>query len=91
MSPIDVRCKRIVVETDRYRVEGDVTLPQESYRNLLADYMNHREEEFLFLTNVEMIALDGSGRDWNSPSLLLARRQIRVVVPIDLPEVQKKN
>jgi hypothetical protein len=91
MSPPDVRCKRVVVETDRYRVEGDVTLPQEGYRNLLSDYMNHREEEILFLVNVEMVALDGSGRHWNLPVLRLARRQIRLFVPIDLPEVQKQN
>jgi hypothetical protein len=88
MPPVDVRCKRIAVETDRYRVEGDITLPQEGYRNLLSDYMNHREEESLYLVNAEIVALDGSGH-WNSPVLMLERRHIRLIVPLDVPEVKK--
>jgi len=28
MPPAEMRHERVVVETDRYRVEGDITLPQ---------------------------------------------------------------
>jgi hypothetical protein len=83
MSPADMRHERIVVETDRYRVEGDITLPQEGYRSRLSDYLNRRDQEFLILTNVELLSLDGSGRDWQTPVLMLARQHIRLVVPID--------
>jgi len=31
--------------------------------------------------NAELNALDGSGRDWSTPVLMLARRHIRLVVP----------
>jgi hypothetical protein len=27
------------------------------------------------------VALDGSGRDWDAPVLMLARRHIRLIVP----------
>jgi hypothetical protein len=81
MPPGEVRYERIVVETDRYRVEGDVKLPQEGYRSRISDYINRPEQEFLTLFNVELRSIDGSGRDWDTPILMLARRHIRLVVP----------
>ena len=35
------RVERIVVETDRHRIVGDVTLPREGYRSRLSEYLNH--------------------------------------------------
>lgn len=80
MSPIDAKPERIIVETDRYRVEGDVTLLQKGYRNALSEFLNNRDEEFIFLENVKLEALDGSGRNWESPVLMLSRRHIRAVM-----------
>jgi len=82
MPALDVRHERIVVVTDRYRLEGDISLPQEGYRSQLSDYINRRDQEFLVLENVELIALDGSGRDWGTTVLMLARQHIRLVVPL---------
>jgi len=81
MPPGEVRYERIVVETDRYRVEGDVKLPQEGYRSRISDYINRPEQEFITLINVELRSIDGSGRDWDSPVIMLARRHIRLIVP----------
>ena len=81
MPPGELRLERVVVETDRYRVEGDVRLPQEGYRSRISDYINRPEQEFLTLINVELRAIDGSGRDWDTPVLMLARRHIRLIVP----------
>ena len=81
MAPGEVRLERVVVETDRYRVEGDVKLPQEGYRSRISDYINRPEQEFLTLINVELRSIDGSGRDWDTPVLMLARRHIRLIVP----------
>lgn len=80
MPAVEVRYERIVVETDRYRVEGDMKLPQEGYRNRLSDYLNLQNHEFLTIVNAELTAIDGSGRDWHTPVLMLARRHIRLVV-----------
>ena len=79
MPPIDVRRERIVIETDIYQVEGDIALPRGGYRNALADHLNNINEEFIYLENVEMVMLDGSGRGWSAPSLMLAKRHIRSV------------
>jgi hypothetical protein len=86
MPSLDVRHERIVVETDMYRVEGDIALSYGGYRNALTDHLNNSNEEFIFLVNVEMVMLDGSGRSWSAPSLMLAKRFIRSVAQKGLPE-----
>ncbi|HYP49132.1 MAG TPA: hypothetical protein VEQ61_10885 [Thermoleophilaceae bacterium] len=78
---MDLRQERVVVETDRYRVEGLLTLPREGHRSRLSDHVNRRDQEFFTLVECELVALDGSGKDWRAPVLMLARRHIRLVVP----------
>ena len=70
-----------MVETDRYRIEGSLTLPREGYRSRLSDHINRREQEFFTIQDANLVALDGSGRDWAAPILMLARRHIRLIVP----------
>ena len=78
---MDVRRERVVVETERYRVEGMLTLPREGYRSRLSDHINRRDQEFFTIQDADLLALDGSGRDWKAPVLMLARRHIRLIVP----------
>jgi hypothetical protein len=84
--PVDCRAvenrqERVVVETDRYRVEGMMTLPREGYRSRLSDHVNRRDQEFFTVLDAELVALDGSGDKWKAPVLMLARRHIRLIVP----------
>ena len=69
------------METDWYRVEGMMTLPREGYRSRVSDHVNRRDQEFFTIIDAEPVALDGSGREWKAPVLLLARRHIRLIVP----------
>jgi hypothetical protein len=78
---VEVRTERVLVETDRYRVEGMLTLPREGYRSRVSDHVNRRDQEFFTLLDCSLVALDGSGREWNAPVLMLARRHIRLIVP----------
>ena len=78
---MDVRRERVVVETDRYRVEGMLTLPREGYRSRLSDYINRRDQEFFTIQDADVTSLDASGRDWQAPVLMLARRHIHLIVP----------
>ena len=57
-----------------------MSLPAEGYGSRVR-YVNHHDQEFFTLTDCEMMALDGSGRDWKAPVLMLARRHIRLIVP----------
>jgi hypothetical protein len=72
----------VVVETDRYRVEGMLTLPKEGYRSRVSDHVNRRDHEFFTLLDCELVPLDGSDRAWKTPVLMLARRHIRLIVPL---------
>ena len=78
---VEVRKERVVVETDRYRVEGMMTLPREGYRSRVSDHVNRRDQEFFTMVDCQLTSLDGSGRDWSTPVLMLARRHIRLIVP----------
>jgi hypothetical protein len=76
------RQERVVVETERYRVEGKLTLPREGYRSRLSDHLNRRDQEFFTLVEARLTPLDGSGPEWTAPVLMLARRHIRLIVPV---------
>jgi hypothetical protein len=78
---VDLRKERVLVETERYRVEGEVTLPAEGYRSRLSDFINRRDQEFLTVQEAKVTPLDGSGGSWSTPVLMLARRHIRLIVP----------
>ena len=78
---MDVRQERVVLETDRYRVEGMLTLPKEGYRSRVSDHVNRRDQEFFTLVDCELTPLDGSDAGWKTPVLMLARRHIRLIVP----------
>ena len=77
---MDLRREKVVVETDRYRVDGNMTLPGEGYRSRLSDHLNRRDVEFYAIQDAVVTPLDG-GEQWTAPVLLLASRHIRLVVP----------
>jgi hypothetical protein len=79
---VDLRQEKVVVETDRYRIEGSLTLPREGHRSRLSDHINRREQEFFTILDASMTPLDGSGADWSAPVLMLARSHIRLIVPV---------
>ncbi len=59
-----------------------MTLPREGYRSRVSDHVNRRDQEFFTILDAELVALDGSGREWTAPVLMLARRHIRLIVPV---------
>ena len=59
-----------------------MTLPKEGYRSRVSDHVNRRDQEFFTLLDCSLTALDGTERDWETPVLMLARRHIRLIVPV---------
>jgi hypothetical protein len=55
-----MRTERIVLETDRYLIVGDLHLPKEGYRSRLSDYLNHGDVTFISLVNAEIRPLEGN-------------------------------
>ena len=77
---MDLRQEAVIVETERYRVEGHMTLPSEGYRSRLSDHVNRRDQQFFTIQDATLTPLDG-GESWEAPVLMLASRHIRLIVP----------
>jgi Family of unknown function (DUF6812) len=80
---MDQRDERIIVETQRYRITGDLRLPRDGYRSRLTDYLNSSERAFLPLTDVEIQPLDGGPAHATRPFLALSIRHIVLAMPAD--------
>jgi Family of unknown function (DUF6812) len=76
------RVERIVVETDRHRIVGDVTLPREGYRSRLSEYLNRGDLAFVPMVNAELTPLDG-GAPESRPFVAVARTHIQLAFPDD--------
>lgn len=82
VAGMDHRDERIIVETQRHRVTGLLRLPKDGYRSRLTDYLNASEREFLPLTDVEIVPLDG-GEHEQRGFVALSLRQIVLAMPAD--------
>jgi hypothetical protein len=56
------RSERVLLETERYRIVGDLMLPRNGYRSRLSDYLNSSDRDFISLTAVTLEAIDEQGR-----------------------------
>lgn len=77
---MDLRKEKVVVETDRYRVTGSMTLPAEGFRSRLSDHVNRDDLTFFTIEDAELVPLDG-GEGRTVPVLMLARAHARLVIP----------
>ena len=80
---MDLREEEVVVETDRYRISGKLTLPAEGYRSRLSDYVNQRDREFFSIQDATLTSLDRPENVQQMPFLMVARRHIRLIAPGD--------
>jgi hypothetical protein len=78
---LDLREEQVVLETDRYRITGALTLPREGYRSRLSDYVNQRDREFLVVNDATIEPLDGAGQPRDEPFVLIARTHVRLIAP----------
>lgn len=76
------RSEKIVLETDRYRIAGTMTLPKAGYRSRLSDFLNQGDVEFLPLTDVEIAPLDG-GEAESQEFLAVSLRHISIIHPAE--------
>jgi hypothetical protein len=81
--PVEQNVKRVIAETDRYRITGLLRLPPDGYRSRLSDYLNAPDREFLALTDVEIEAVGGDGTMERYPFIALSLRHVVVAMPAD--------
>jgi hypothetical protein len=72
---MDHRRERIRVETGRHRIEGFLTLARDGYRSRVSDVLNASERDFITLTEVTVVPLEGGPVELHD-YLTLARRHI---------------
>jgi hypothetical protein len=78
------RRERILFETDRHTVVGDMSLPAEGYQSRFSDAINRADVAFIPLVDVEITPLEGGAvekRDF----IVLAKAQIRLAYPAGEP------
>jgi hypothetical protein len=80
---MDLRQEQVVVETDRHRIEGSLTLSTGGSRSRLSDYLNQRDREFLVLQDALIRPVGSEGGVRQEPVILVARRHVRFVAPVD--------
>jgi len=74
-SGMDHRRERVRVETERHRIEGNLTLARDGYRSRVSDVLNASERDFITLTEATVEPLEGGPRELHQ-FLTLARRHI---------------
>ena len=76
------RTERVVLETDRYIITGDVRLPKEGYRSRFSDFLNRGDLDFIPLVDVEIASANG-GAPQHRDFTVVARSHVRVAYPYE--------
>ncbi|MGH2950938.1 MAG: DUF6812 domain-containing protein [Solirubrobacterales bacterium] len=79
---METRTERIVLETARHRIVGDLTMPREGYRSRLSEYLNRGDVDFIPLANVRVAPHDG-GELRDQAFIAVARTHIQLAYPAD--------
>jgi hypothetical protein len=77
---METRVERVVLETDRHRIVGDLTLPREGHRSRLSDFLNSGDLDFISLVNAEIQSLNGAESEQRS-FIAVARAHILLAYP----------
>lgn len=76
------RRERVLFETDRHVIVGDMTLPAEGYQARFSDAVNRIDIAFIPLLDVEITPLSG-GETAKREFIVLAKAHIRLAHPVD--------
>ena len=74
------RIERVVLETPRHRIVGDLTLPRDGYRSRLTDFLNRGDLDFIPLVNVEVGPINGGELD-KREFIAVARTHVDLAYP----------
>lgn len=80
----ELRHARVLIETQRHRIMGTLTLARDGYRSRVSDVLNSAEREFVSLTDVTVELIDHEDRGGtHHPHLAVSRSQIVIAIPQD--------
>ena len=79
---METRIERVVLETGRHVIAGDLTLPREGYRSRLSDFLNRGDLDFIPLVDVEITPFNG-GPPERRNFTAVARSHVQLAYPAD--------
>ena len=76
------RQERVLIETQRHRIAGTLTVAADGYRSRVSDVLNATERDFISLTEcvVELIGRDGGGTEHGY--IAVSRGHIVLAIPL---------
>ena len=74
---VGIRRERIVIETERYSIMGEVTLPAEGFHGRLTDLLNRDGVRFLSLVDATVTGRNGEPPQ-RQPFVAVARDHVQV-------------
>jgi hypothetical protein len=80
---METRVERVVLETDRQVIVGDLTLPREGYRSRLSDFLNRGDLDFIPLVNVEIRELGNGSAPKRRTFTAVARTHVQLAYQAD--------
>jgi hypothetical protein len=73
----DIRRERVVLETERYTIVGQVTLPAEGFHSRLSDLLNREGVQFIPLIDATITGRDGKV-PVQRPFIAVARDHVQI-------------
>jgi hypothetical protein len=83
---METRVERVVLETARHRIVGDLTLPREGYRSRLSDFLNRGDLDFIPLANAEIRLLNDAApgpTEGSRAFVTVARTHVQLAYPFE--------
>jgi hypothetical protein len=79
----DRRVERVLFETDRQRIVGDVTLPPAGgYQSRFSDSLNRPDVIFIPIVDAEISSLMGGDVE-RRPFVVICKSHVRIAYPLD--------
>jgi hypothetical protein len=72
-----IRRQRVVLQTDRHRIVGEVILPAEGVRTRLSDLLNREGISFIAVVDAEVSEHEG-GRTTHHDFIAVARQHVQI-------------
>ncbi len=78
----ETRSERVVLETERQRIAGEVILPAEGFRTRISDLLNSEGLKFVSLVNAQ-VTEHGGGETVQRKFIAVARDHVQVAYEDD--------
>lgn len=80
---MEMQTQRVVLETARHRIVGDLTLPREGYRSRISDFLNRGDQAFFAMANatIEDRGAAGGGEPVELDFIAIGARHVELAYP----------